>query len=157
VPVLGICLGAQLLCQALDGGVHPGADLEVGWHRVEVLEEGLCYAGFDRAGAGFEVFHWHAHVCDPPKGARVLAASACTPVQAFSLGAHLALQFHPEMTAATIRELIETYPEDLEPASACVQDALGILDGIEDKTQRAFKVADQLLSPWFARLKAGAG
>jgi GMP synthase-like glutamine amidotransferase len=151
VPILGICLGAQLLCQTVGGSVRPGKGLEVGWHQVEVLDDARRYPGLQQVASSFEVFQWHAHVCDPPPAAQVLATSSCTPCQAFAIGPHLAMQFHPEMTAQTIRELIERYPEDLEQASPCVQNAQQILDDIHGKTRRAFEIADQLLIPWFER------
>jgi GMP synthase-like glutamine amidotransferase len=153
VPMLGICLGAQLICEALGGTVRPGTNLEVGWHQVYTRDAARGYPGFDRMASEFEIFHWHAHVCDPPATARILASSACTDCQAFAQGPHLALQFHLEMSAQNIRQLIQQYPQDLEAESNCVQDAAQISRDLERKTQQAFAIADQLLSPWFEQLK----
>ncbi|MDO5536929.1 MAG: glutamine amidotransferase [Desulfovibrionaceae bacterium] len=98
-PVLGICLGAQLMASALGARVYRGTR-EIGWAPVEV---GMGGADSPlRHLAGVPVLHWHGDTFDLPEGAKRLASTAATPNQAFAVGAGLALQFHPEADAARL-------------------------------------------------------
>lgn len=88
VPVLGICFGAQALSAALGGGVESAPRSEIGWFTVETLDPALIEPG--------PWLEFHGDRCLPPPGARLLARTDVC-VQAFSLGRHLAVQFHPEV------------------------------------------------------------
>lgn len=102
-PTLGICLGAQLIAAALGARVYPGAQgKEIGWSALQPGPD-LAAAPYMLGlfGEGIEVLHWHGDTFDLPAGAVHLAASAVYPNQAFAWGGNaLALQFHPEVTAA---------------------------------------------------------
>jgi GMP synthase (glutamine-hydrolysing) len=97
-PTLAICLGAQILAQALGATVYAGAK-EIGWAPVELTQAGersvLCDIGRDAV----PVPHWHGDTFDLPDGAERFASTPECPNQAFSLGATLAVQFHPEVGA----------------------------------------------------------
>jgi len=136
LPVVGICLGCQLLARALGGELdrlkcndamrHPGAaaldgesrpesGLECGWHEVmltPVGREDPVFAGIP--WKSMQV-HWHRyHVATPPEGARVLARSAGTPVQAWSLGLRTyGIQYHPEAYVETIDRWAREEPDAL--------------------------------------------
>lgn len=96
VPVLGVCLGMQLLARALGATVHPGHGTEIGVAPVEVLGPDPV---LDPLGAHPDVLHWHSDAVDLPAGATLLARSPVTPVQAFRAGSALGLQFHIEVDA----------------------------------------------------------
>jgi GMP synthase-like glutamine amidotransferase len=88
IPVLGICFGAQALTVALGGQVEAAARSEIGWFTVETLDAGLIEPG--------PWLEFHGDLCLPPPGAQLLARTDVC-VQAFSIGPHLAVQFHPEV------------------------------------------------------------
>ncbi|HSV01004.1 MAG TPA: glutamine amidotransferase [Roseiarcus sp.] len=94
-PVLGVCLGAQLMAAALGAKVASGPGKEIGYAPVDLTAAGR---GSPLARLeGLPVLHWHGDACTPPSGAEILASTALCPVQAFRFGAEaLALQFHVE-------------------------------------------------------------
>ncbi|MFW6262258.1 MAG: type 1 glutamine amidotransferase [Spirochaetota bacterium] len=97
VPVLGVCLGAQLLAAALGARVYPAAQKEIGWWPVTLDP----LFGSSRA----TVLHWHGDTFDLPPGARRVASSPVCPNQAFLAGSGLGLQFHLESTTGSVRRL----------------------------------------------------
>ena len=152
IPILGICLGAQLLSKAIGGKVWQADSLEVGWHTVELLPAARLQSWFDDLPASFTVFQWHAHNFSPPPGSETLAFSECTPCQAYVAGKSLALQFHLEMSVDVISTLTEKYGSDLIGESPCVQNRAEILRGIGVKCEQNFAIADKLLARWFESL-----
>ena len=93
VPVLGICFGAQALTAALGGEVEAAPRSEIGWFTVDTSDPDLIEPG--------PWLQFHSDRCVPPPGARVLARTEVC-VQAYSLGRHLAVQFHPEVDGAQV-------------------------------------------------------
>lgn len=125
VPVLGVCLGAQLVARALGAAVRPGPAPEIGWAPVEVLAPDDPVLGALAPSA--TVLHWHADVFDLPPGAELLARSAQTEVQAFRRGSAYGLLFHAEADAALVdRWLAEPVMRD-EALAALGPDAEGAL------------------------------
>jgi GMP synthase (glutamine-hydrolysing) len=102
-PVLGVCLGAQLLARAAHAPVMAAREPEIGWYEVELTEEGKEDAVLGRLPERFTSFQWHYYTYRLPGGAVELARSEhCT--QAFRLGeAAWGVQFHPEVTEEQIR------------------------------------------------------
>jgi GMP synthase (glutamine-hydrolysing) len=98
-PVLGICLGAQLMARALGAKVYPSGGKEIGWLPLELSTAGKA-SSLGKLKPGAAVLHWHGDTFDLPANAVHLASSAQTRNQAFAIGRHgLALQFHLEATA----------------------------------------------------------
>lgn len=96
-PLLGICLGAQLIARAAGCRVFPGPEKEIGYGRVELTVAGQASALRALETADQTVLHWHGDTFDLPTGAVRLASTDLTENQAFSLGTNvLALQFHIE-------------------------------------------------------------
>lgn len=100
LPVLGICLGAQLLARALGAEVRPGERLELGYVPVEILEPDDPVLG--ALAPSTTVLHWHGDVFDLPDGATHLARSSQTEVQAFRQGNAWGVLFHPESDFALL-------------------------------------------------------
>ncbi len=98
VPVIGHCLGGQLMARALGAPVTRSPAPEIGWHTLRVAPHALAREWF---GALDEtvVYQWHHEAFGLPPGATLLAASDACPHQAFALGPHLAMQFHVEVDA----------------------------------------------------------
>jgi GMP synthase (glutamine-hydrolysing) len=100
-PVLGICLGSQIMAAALGAEVYPGnRGKEIGWGTISLTPSGSASPLAHLAPERTRVLHWHGDSFDLPKGATLLASTERYRNQAFSWGvAALALQFHPEVTA----------------------------------------------------------
>lgn len=115
VPVMGICLGSQILARAAGADVYPGGAKEIGFYEVELTEE----ARGDRLLMGLperpRVFQWHGDTFDLPPGAIRLATSSEYPNQAFRVGpSAYGFQFHFEVTAGMVREWLGVNTEELE-------------------------------------------
>ena len=111
VPIIGHCLGGQLLAKALGAAVYRSPWKEMGWLPVEVVDVALVNEWLGSAAPG-ELFHWHGDAFDLPPGARRLLASALTPNQACVVERaaveHVGMQFHIEMTP----ELVTAWAND---------------------------------------------
>ena len=102
-PLLGVCLGAQMMAHALGSRVYPGKAREIGWGTVSLTVDGRLSPL--RYLEGVPVLHWHGDTFDVPSGARLLASTEVTPHQAFCIGRHaLALQFHVEADVSRMEE-----------------------------------------------------
>jgi GMP synthase-like glutamine amidotransferase len=107
LPVLGICLGAQLLAKAAQAPVQPASEFEIGWFPVELTDAGVEDPVLGRLPQTFEAFQWHYYDHGIPAGAVELARSrVCT--QGFRLGENAwGVQFHPEVTLDQVESWIE--------------------------------------------------
>lgn len=128
-PVLGICLGAQLLARALGAPVRPLRAREIGWHEVALTTAGERSPLTAGLPSRFAAFHWHGDQFEPPEGAEHLASSAACRHQAFAHGRALALQFHLESTPPAIEALIEHGADELTAGGTWVQDRTAIREG----------------------------
>jgi GMP synthase-like glutamine amidotransferase len=122
VPVLGICLGAQLLAEAAGGRCHPGdAGPEIGWLPVRVVGEDRLFTGLPPT---FTPLQWHGDTVDLPPGAELLASSERYPNQAFRVGdVAWGLQFHLEVDEDAVAAFVEAFDGDpaiLEQAPAAL-------------------------------------
>lgn len=138
-PVLGVCLGSQLLAASLGARVYPNTEKEIGWFPVAFKAPW--------APDTLTVCHWHGDTFDLPEGAVHLAESPVTRNQAFQFGNNaVGLQFHMEMTPASLEGMIEACGHDLQE-SKWVQSAEALRQGLHHTraaTAPLFRLLDSL-------------
>jgi len=142
-PILGVCLGSQLLAAVLGARVRKGPQKEIGWFPVLLTEAARADALFTDVPPSFIAYHWHGDVFDCPSGAVSLARSELTECQAFRYGTNAyGLLFHLEVTEPIIAEMVRTFAEELREAGlsgeAIIQDAARHLPELERIGQRVF-------------------
>lgn len=126
--VIGICLGSQLIAEALGARVYPNAEKEIGWFPVRLTDDGRANPIFQGFAEEFQVFHWHGDTFDLPDNAIRLASSDGCRNQAFLYNKNvLALQFHLEVNDDLITNMVDTGREELKP-SKYIQPAGEILE-----------------------------
>lgn len=154
VPVLGHCLGGQLMSRALGGAVTRNPTKEIGWGEIRVEDSTEARDWFGPDIRSFLSFHWHGETFSLPPGAtRIMASEHCSN-QGFVVGPNLGMQCHVEMT----ERLIETWCQsgqseiDTSPGPA-VQQPEVMRQGIEQKVQALHAVATRLYDRWVQGLR----
>ncbi len=116
-PILGVCLGSQIIAKSMGGDVYRGENgKEIGWRPLRLTEEGKKSPLRHLAPEKTNMFHWHGDTFDLPKGVKHLASSDLYAHQAFSAGPNvLAVQFHAEISENQLCGCFEDFAEDLKP------------------------------------------
>lgn len=144
IPILGICLGSQLLAKAAGARVGKAREKEIGWYKVNFTEEGMKDPLFEGLGRGLEVFQWHEDQFDVPPEGVLLAESKTCPNQAFKLGKNAyGLQFHIEVTPDMIESWIKEYLDNGEQVEAI--NARKIVEYAYDKKDQFRRQAKKFL------------
>ena len=155
IPVLGHCLGGQLMSKALGGVVTRNPVKEIGWGRVTVLENDVASRWLGAGRASFDSFHWHGETFSiPPDATRILSSPYCEN-QAFALGPHLGMQCHVEMTPDLIRAWCRDWGREVEALARrhpSVQTPAQMLEAVEERTRELNRVADTLYQCWLEGL-----
>jgi GMP synthase-like glutamine amidotransferase len=154
VPVLGHCLGGQLMSKALGGLVQPAIAKEIGWGEVEVTAAAEARDWFGAGRDHFVSFHWHGETFSIPRAATALLSSPWCENQAFALGPHLAMQCHIEMTEELVRSWCETGRREIErSAGPAVQPVDQILERLQERVHALQAVADAVYARWAQGLR----
>lgn len=160
LPVLGHCLGGQLISKALGGTVTPNPVKEIGWHPVwrapvTAMQGEAELHGLTALPDPFEVFHWHGETFTFPHGATPLLEGRHCANQGFVIGKMLALQCHIEMTEAMVKDWIEHGQADIASPSASVQSAREMTLDLTAKVAKLHSVAEIIYSAWLKTLSVG--
>lgn len=114
IPILGICLGAQLLAKAAGANVYKGKKKEIGWYKVNLTDEGKRDGLFLGLPDELTVFQWHGDTFDIPENSKCLASSELFPNQIIKVGKNAyGIQFHLEVTEEMVREWIDVNDKEL--------------------------------------------
>lgn len=153
LPMLGVCLGGQLLSKALGATVSRGENgQEIGWHTVRRIESDVAASWLGNLPEENMAFHWHGETFSLPEGAVQLLASQCYDNQAWVSGNILALQCHPEMTADMVSEWASVNTTDIAQGGACNQSAGEITRQLDERIAALHQLAGTLFNSWIDRL-----
>ncbi|MDP1538199.1 MAG: type 1 glutamine amidotransferase [Burkholderiales bacterium] len=155
VPVIGHCLGGQLMAKALGAAVTRNAVKEIGWGAVEVLDHPDARHWLGANLSSFLSFHWHGETFAIPDGATRILASPWCANQAFVMGKHFGMQCHVEMTEDLIRIWCRDWAKEVEVLAgrvASVQTPAEMEQEITAKVRALNAVADRIYDRWVSGL-----
>lgn len=143
-PVLGICLGAQLIANAMGGEVFQNSVKEIGWFPIEVVKSD------DNTAFQFpeetEVFHWHGETFNLPKGAVQIAKSKGCVNQAFQIGSNvIGLQFHLETTSVSAQAIVDNCKDELVDDGEYIQSEADILSAPQERYSEINSLMERIL------------
>lgn len=157
VPLLGHCLGGQLISKALGGSVRANPVKEIGWGEVRVADNVVARQWLGDLQS-FQSFHWHGETFTiPPGGTRVLENAHCAN-QAFALGKHFGMQCHVEMTGELIQTWLRTGADEIaaSQSSPAVQEPAEITREMEPRLEALNHVANRIYDRWIEGLSRGS-
>ena len=155
VPVLGHCLGGQLMSKALGARVTRNRVKELGWLKVTAIDSTASRDWLNGLPAQFEAFHWHGETFSIPPGATHILKSRYCRNQAYVLGKSLALQCHIEMTPAMVRDWARDGEREIAASlgSPGVQGRSQMLSSLARRTSELQRVSEVLYARWIEGLK----
>jgi len=149
IPVIGHCLGGQLMSKALGGKISSSPKPEIGWQPIKYVNESAKeWFGENPTDT---VIHWHYESFSIPEGATLLASSDACPNQAFSIGKHLAMQFHIEIDENKAKSWVEDLDAKWDQAVQdydTVQNKEEILNGIALNLAKHQATANSIYTNW---------
>ena len=157
VPVLGHCLGGQLMSKALGGTVGASPVKEIGWGDVRVADNEVAREWLGGL-QGFESFHWHGETFTIPPGATRVMENARCANQGFALGRHFGMQCHVEMTEDLVRAWLSSGADEIAASrsSPAVQDADDITRDLAPRLAALNEVANRIYDRWAEGLSRGS-
>ena len=156
LPVLGVCLGSQLLAAVLGAKVRPGPSQELGWHEVTLMAQAKADPLFRALPATFKALHWHGDVFALPSGAYHLARSAMTECQAFRYGPSAwGILFHLEAGLSQVRAMATTFPDEVLAGGTTIDH---LLHASEREERGTAQLASRVFGEWARVVQArGSG
>jgi len=153
IPLLGHCLGGQLIAKALGATIAKAPVKELGWGEVTVADHPLAREWFGEIHR-FDTFHWHGESFALPQGATLALSSAHCQNQAYVLGKHLGMQCHVEMTEDMVRAWSAAGTGEIRAAlaSPAVQSADAMQQNLSERVRALHAVADVLYGHWIQGL-----
>ncbi|MGO8993736.1 MAG: type 1 glutamine amidotransferase [Polyangiaceae bacterium] len=152
VPVLGVCLGSQLVAAALGARVTRAAKREIGWRDVRLRDAARDDRLWKGSPPSFAPLHWHGDVFDLPGKAVSLASSKETEHQAFRFGDKTwGLLFHLEMRPADVETMATRFAEDLTAAGLRREDVVGTA---EERTAALAPIVEKVFGAWADLVRA---
>jgi GMP synthase-like glutamine amidotransferase len=152
IPVLGHCLGGQLMSKALGGQVRRSIVKEIGWGKVVVADNPIAGKWFGNI-SDFESFHWHSEFFTLPDGATRLLSSKFCENQAFTIGVHLGMQCHVEMTEEMVKKWYTAGAGEIADSSGpAVQSLEAAQKNLTDRISALNMVARHLYSKWISQV-----
>jgi GMP synthase-like glutamine amidotransferase len=148
-PVLGICLGSQLIAQAIGGNVYKGQKKEIGWSSIMLNQAGYEDLFMGTETNSINVFQWHGDTYDLPSNAVILASSDLYP-QAFRFGSAIGVQFHVEINDKMIRRWAEEYKQELKKERIEMTE---LLDYREQEMINLFEICKLMYSNFSKQIK----
>jgi GMP synthase-like glutamine amidotransferase len=154
IPLLGHCLGGQLMSKAMGGKVTRNPVKEIGWGEVAVSDNDIARHWFGDVRK-FSAFHWHGETFAMPQGAVNLLSSKYCANQAWAIGKHLAMQCHVEMTAEMIANWCQVGAGEIEASksSPAVQTEAEMLQQVNNSLPYLTGVAAKLYGHWIQGIK----
>lgn len=151
-PMLGHCLGAQLISKALGGTVSKSPVPEIGWLPIDVVRNEHAPNWCTTLPSAINVFHWHHETFSIPHEAKHVFKGATCHNQGFQLGKSLALQFHLEILPEMVANWAELFLDDSHTPSKSVQSHQDMIDNLIEKAESSIKAAEQVYSSWCSKL-----
>jgi GMP synthase-like glutamine amidotransferase len=153
LPVLGHCLGGQLISKALKGSISANPVKEIGWLPVQKIAHGLTNEWLDGIPDETTMFHWHGETFSIPEGATAILKSRHCEHQGFVIGHTLALQCHIEMTSPMVREWASLYKDELLEPSETIQSYDEMTFELDEKVKNLQKAANILYDRWLKPIR----
>lgn len=154
IPVIGHCLGGQLMAKALGGTVGPTPIKEIGWGDVRITDDNAARPWLGEVAQPLPVFHWHGETFSLPPGATRILESAYCANQAYVLNdRHIGMQCHVEMTPELIASWCKSGAGEISASdSPGVQSSEIIQADMAARTAQLHQVADKIYSRWIQGL-----
>jgi len=156
VPLLGHCLGGQLIARALGGAVRAAPVKEIGWGEVRVADNEVAREWLGGLQA-FETFQWHGETFSIPPGATRVMENAHCANQGYALGRHFGMQCHVEMTEELVNSWLASGADEIAASrsSPAVQDPAEIKRDLQPRLAALNEVANRIYDRWTEGLSRG--